>query len=506
MTDLLHQELGTVPLSGVVLITDGADNASQQFSESLARLESRKIPFYTVGVGTDQITKDAEILKVSAPREMLKESTAVVTSRFAATGLQGQKGILKVRENDGKLVKSDDVTFAADGEIAEKSIDLPVKNEGSRVFTFSIEAKDDRIAENNALDALITVRNDHPKILYIEGEPRWEYKYLRRAIEDDKNLQLVSMLRESQNKWIVQGGVDDNDKKLQDGFPKKKEDLYQYKGLIFGSIESTFFTQDQQDMVVDFVNNRGGGFLMLGGKNSFSGGHYQTSSIADILPVELPSDKLNVFQIVKLMLTDAGKTNTLTKLSPEAEANSKTWADLPPLGDFNKTLDAKAGAVVLAKGQAEGGVSPILLAYQRYGRGRSMAFTSGTSWHWQMEMDHKDQTHEMFWKQVLRWMVNSSPDPVMITSDKDTYLPGEIGQSDGGCCRQEFQSHEQCARGRQSYRSHGRRSDPADGLERIGGWHLSHPGSHRARRRLSGEGRSGAGRDSLSEPIRAHFR
>jgi hypothetical protein len=431
VTELLHEELGTVPLSGVVLITDGADNASQQFSESLARLESRKIPFYTVGVGTDQISKDAEILKISAPRDMLKESTAVVTVSFRSHGFKGQKGILKVRENDGKLVKSDDVTFAADGEIAEKSVDLPVKNEGFRVFTFSIEAKDDRIAENNSLDALITVRNDHPKILYIEGEPRWEYKYLRRAIEDDKNLVLVSMLRESQNKWIVQGGVDDNDKKLSldpkdgGGFPKKKEDLYQYKGLIFGSIEAPYFTQDQQDMVVDFVNNRGGGFLMLGGKNSFSGGHYQTSSIADILPVELPSDKLNVFQIVKMMLTDAGKSNTLTKLSPEAEANAKTWADLPALGDFNKTLDAKAGAVVLAKGQAEGGVSPTLMAYQRYGRGRSMAFMSGTSWHWQMELDHKDQTHEMFWKQVLRWMVNSTPDPVMITSDKDTYLPGE---------------------------------------------------------------------------------
>jgi hypothetical protein len=367
VTELLHEELGTVPLSGVVLITDGADNGSQQFSESLARLESRKIPFYAIGVGTDQILKDAEILKVSAPRETLKESTAVVTVSFRSHGFAGQKGTLKVRENDGKLVTAPSITFAADGEIAEQSVDLPVKTEGSRVFTFSIEVKDDRIAENNSLDALITVRNDHPKILYIEGEPRWEYKYLRRAIEDDKNLQLVSMLRESQNKWIVQGGVDDSDKRLQDGFPKKKEDLYQYKGLIFGSIEAPFFSQDQQDMVVDFVNNRGGGFLMLGGKNSFSGGHYQTSSIADILPVDLPSDKLNVFQIVKLMLTDIGKTNTLTKLSTEAEANTKAWADLPALGDFNKTLDAKAGAVVLAKGQADG-------FYERY----KLALADGT--------------------------------------------------------------------------------------------------------------------------------
>ena len=54
-----------------------------------------------------------------------------------------------------------------------------------------------------------------------------------------------------------------------------------------------------------------------------------------------------------------------------------------------------------------------------------MALTSGSAWHWQMEMDHEDQTYELFWKQVLRWLVNTSPDPVMINSDKDTYLPAE---------------------------------------------------------------------------------
>src|SRR5207245_8397368 len=74
-TDLLHQELGTVPLSGVVLITDGVDNASKQWTESLSKLEARHIPFYTVGVGSENITRDAEIVKVAAPRTTLKEST-----------------------------------------------------------------------------------------------------------------------------------------------------------------------------------------------------------------------------------------------------------------------------------------------------------------------------------------------------------------------------------------------------------------------------------------------
>src|SRR3989442_9466052 len=143
-TDLLHQELGTVPLSGVVLITDGVDNASKQWTESLSKLEARHIPFYTVGVGSENITRDAEIVKVAAPRTSLKESTAVVDVSYRSHGFRGRKATLYVREN-GVLLKSEQVTLPADGEIAESSLDLPVKNEGTRLFSFSLQAPDDRI-------------------------------------------------------------------------------------------------------------------------------------------------------------------------------------------------------------------------------------------------------------------------------------------------------------------------------------------------------------------------
>ncbi len=424
-TDLLNQELGTVPLSGVVLITDGVDNASKQWAESLSKLEARRIPFYTVGVGSENIVRDAEVTKVSAPRESLKESTAVVDVSYRSHGFSGRKATLYVRENN-VLLKSEEVVLPPDGEIAEKSIDLPVKNEGSRIFSFSLQAQDDRIPENNTLDALVEIKNDHPQILYIEGEPRWEFKFLRRAVQDDPNIRLVTLLRSSQNKFYRQGI--DKEEMLAEGFPKERDELFQYKGLIFGSIESTFFTQDQLKNVVDFVSNRGGGFMMMGGRNSFAGGRYQNSPIADILPVQMsPEVSTPVIGRLKMAITDYGRTHPLMKLSADANANVKQWSDLPALNDFNKTLEAKVGGIVLARGQAEqrGSSDPILLAYQRYGRGRTMAFTSGSSWRWQMEMDHEDQTYELFWKQVLRWLVNTSPDPVMINSDKDTYLPGE---------------------------------------------------------------------------------
>jgi hypothetical protein len=160
-TDLLQQELGTVPLSGVVLISDGVDNASQEFTESLGRLQTRRIPFYTVGVGSESITKDAEIIGVAAPREMLKESTAVVDVSFRSHGFSGRKATLYVREN-GVLLKSEEVTLPPDGEVTDRAIDLPVKIEGPRLFYFSIQAQEDRIAENNTLDALIQIKNDSP--------------------------------------------------------------------------------------------------------------------------------------------------------------------------------------------------------------------------------------------------------------------------------------------------------------------------------------------------------
>src|SRR5437762_1705865 len=371
-TDLLHQELGTVPLSGVVLITDGVDNASKQWTESLSKLESRHIRWSTVGVGSENITQDAEIVNVAAPRTTLKESTAAVGVSYGSEGFRGRKATLYVRE-DGVLLKSEQVTLPADGGIAESSLDLPVKNEGTRLFSFSLQAPEDRIPENNNRDALLEVKNDHPQILYIEGEPRWEFKFLRRAMQDDPNIRLVTLLRSSQNKFYRQGI--DKEEMLAEGFPTKREDLFAYKGLIFGSIESTFFTQEQLKMVVDFVSNRSSGFLMLGGRNSFAEGKYQNSPLADILPVRMnPDDRVPVIDHVKLQVTDYGRTHPLMKLTPDPTANLKMWGELPALSDFNKTMEAKPDSIVLTTSKPENrnNGEPVLLAYQRYGRGQTM--------------------------------------------------------------------------------------------------------------------------------------
>jgi hypothetical protein len=111
------------------------------------------------------------------------------------------------------------------------------------------------------------------------------------------------------------------------------------------------------------------------------------------------------------------------QLNPTGQEAITIWDDLPLLTEYNPVAEPKSGAIVLIEG--DGGGRPVILASQRYGRGRTMAFTTSSSWRWQMGLPSEDLTHETFWRQILRWLVSASPDPVAAYAEKDSYVPGE---------------------------------------------------------------------------------
>jgi Putative glutamine amidotransferase len=128
---------------------------------------------------------------------------------------------------------------------------------------------------------------------------------------------------------------------------------------------------------------------------------------------------------LKLQLTEYGRTHPLTQLSSEEVQSEQKWKILPDIEEFNWVREAKPGALVLATGNSTRGKA-ILLAVQRYGRGRSMAFTPSDSWHWQMERSHDDNTYETFWRQALRWLVSSSPDSINLELEKTSFFHQEM--------------------------------------------------------------------------------
>jgi uncharacterized membrane protein len=288
------------------------------------------------------------------------------------------------------------------------------------------------VTQNNVRESLVNVRDAREQILYFEGEPRWEMKFLRRAVADDKNLEVVTLQRTADNKFMRLFGDDPEDPdELEGGFPKTREELFRYRALILGSVEAGIFSGDQLQMISEFVEKRGGGLLMLGGPRSFGEGGYGGTPVADALPLEIDpktrASEPGALSRLKITPTRAGQAHAVAQIGDSEEASLKRWSELPLVTTTNAPLPPKPGATVLLNGTDERGRTMPVLVSQRYGRGKSVAQTLQETWQWQMHasIPLEDMTHEHYWRQLLRWLVDGVPDAVDVKTTRDRVEPGE---------------------------------------------------------------------------------
>lgn len=429
-----RQELASVPLAGLVVVTDGADNTHEPLEESLMALRARSVPVYSVGLGQEEFDRDIEVSRVETPRSVLLGASLVVDVMVTQTGYTGSSVDLIV-EDAGRIVNTQRVELPREGEVATVRIPFKATEPGPRVFGFRIAPlQGEQVTENNEQEALIVVEDRREKILYFEGEPRWEIGKMRRAVKDDENLEVTLLVRTADNKYYRILFDNPNDE-LVGGFPDTREELFEYQGLIIGSVEASFFTLDQLRMIADFVSQRGGGLLMLGGRRAFAEGGYAETPIADVLPVVLDDvdSEGDFVGEVQVEVTPSGRTHPITQIAETIEESAARWSELPPLAVVNRLRDIKPGATTLLQGDGSGISGQVVLAYQRYGRGRALVLPVKDVWAWQMLMPLEDMTHETFWRQLLRWMLSGVPDRVRVTpvadrvaSDEPMELLGEV--------------------------------------------------------------------------------
>jgi uncharacterized membrane protein len=428
-------ELSNIPLAGMVLVTDGADNSTDAISDTLLDLQARKVPVHTVGLGRERFTRDIEVSRVEAPRTVLEGSSLVVDVTLTQRGFDGETVRLDV-EDDGRIVNSREVTLSGEAEATTVRAHFTVAEPGARVFRFKVAvAEGEMVTQNNAREQLIEVEDRREKILYFEGEPRFELKFIRRAVAEDENLQLVCLQRTAEGKFL-RLDVDDAEE-LASGFPKTREELFRYRAIVIGSIEASHFTHDQLRMIADFVSQRGGGLLALGGRLSFSEGGYAGTPVDEVLPVVLEPVEISpeteevsapgFFASLTIEPTPFGATHPVTQFGSDLESSSERFKTLPPLSTLNDVRAVKPGATTLLEGSGDGVSDQPVLVFQRYGRGKAAALTVNDSWQWQMHHDIplEDLTHELFWRRLLRWLVSYVPDQVAISTDKSRYAPGE---------------------------------------------------------------------------------
>jgi uncharacterized membrane protein len=297
-------------------------------------------------------------------------------------------------------------------------LSLDLRDPGYHRLQFSVEGPgEEPELRNNEHSALVKVEEQQFRVLYFEGEPRWEYKFLRRALDPEGDIRLATLLRVSPNKFYRQGL--DSAEQLESGFPNTRDELFAYDALIIGSVEAASLSAVQQQLIADFVSERGGSLLMLAGPNGLGNGGWGQSGIADLLPTRLPPSTVDSFQRIKapVALTPQGANAAMLQLTAGDE-NGDAWARLPDVANYQATGNLKPAARSLLSIKTSTGSQPLLVT-QPFGRGHVYVLATGGTWRWQMSMPLEDLSHETFWRQLLRALVGTAPPGISLSIDAD---------------------------------------------------------------------------------------
>ena len=395
-----------VPLAAVVVVSDGADTAPLATAGSI----NPRIPLHTVGVGATRLETETLIEDVVLP------ASAPVNSRVRAQVVLrhagGERAMVRVLEG-GRLLTARSVALPGEQLRVSTMLEFDSGREGIRDLVFEVVSEGaDGVLENNQLRRLLTVRQQQRNVVYLEGEPRWEYKFLRRALDGDDVVQLKSMLKTTDRKSYRQGVLDASE--LAQGLPEDRAELFAFDLIVLGSLGADELSDAQHLLLKTFVAERGGSLLLLAGRRSLGEGGWLHKPLADMLPVQMLARGGFGPRRGRAEVTAAGALSSLTVL-PEAEGTDP-WATLPMLADYQQLGALKPAATrVLDFVDEETSERLPLLVTQPYGLGTVAMLATSSTWRWQMRTPEDDPRHSTFWRQLLRQLAGQAQQPQQVS-------------------------------------------------------------------------------------------
>ena len=420
-------------LAAVVVLSDGGNNASPMDVAWWNRIRQADVPVHTVGVGPTAVAGDVELSEVFLPEQISPDSS--ITARVRIRHPDGLNSV-RLRITHGKDLRySQSLELQAGVTETTHQLNFPSGDIGVQALDFEIEkSAADTNAVNNRVQRVLNVVDSPKRILYVEGEPRWEYKFLRRAVASDSGVEVVSLLRTSANKFYRQGV--NSPRELENGFPLTREALFGYDAIVIGSLDAAELSIEQQANLRDFVAERGGALLMLGGTSGLADGGWGRSVVQAALPVELDASEAgNVFQTflrerVSVELTEFGERADWLELPAPADTpdfdgegiaealntSEAAWSSLPELANIQQVGAPRAGAQVMIQTQV--GSLPVL-SWHRYGKGRGYVLATSGTWRWQMSLPSEDKRHEVFWQKFLNELSENVPQRISIENGPD---------------------------------------------------------------------------------------
>ncbi|MEM7165014.1 MAG: VWA domain-containing protein [Planctomycetota bacterium] len=405
-------------ITAVVLFTDGRDNGGVLRPEEAAdRLQRREIPIHVVGVGNPEDPKDIRVFGLEVAEVALKDDIVPVDFNVINEGFEGRQiQVSLALENTAtpgrKIpVTRQLITLGASGEPQPMRLEFKPRREGQFRVTLSAQVLDGEIFEdNNEAYKVVRVLAQKIRMLYVEGPPRWEYRHLTWSVTRDETMEVQVLLASADPQWIQESS--DSMQPLVE-FPQTKEELFEYHLLVIGDVAPDYFTPQQKEWILEFVDDIGGGVCFIAGQ-WFMPYKYRGDPLEKLFPLELEDvdssynqAKTNPFHV---LLTPQGRTHPVMQLVGDPEENQhmlqamgRSDVQLPGFYWYAPVKKLKRGGVALAthpEPHFRYGPRPIF-AYQYFGRGRTFMSLVDSTWRWRRFRGN--EFFYRFWGQVFRY-------------------------------------------------------------------------------------------------------
>lgn len=444
------------PLGAILVMTDG--NASDD--DLLAELPLN-VPIYPVVDQRSAKKKfDIAISQASVTESPFEDAPVTVTATVTSNTETAQPVIATLQEmtlTEQRAPLQQELTISAGGSTAVRFQLKPTETGITFYKLRVVPAAESEAFEKPETSTEVTLANNQrvltvdrgmhrPRVLYVGGRPNWEYKFFNRALTEDREVDLVSLIRiaRKEAKFDFRGRADESSNalfrgqgkeadeetesydqavmirlnthdadELSDGFPKSKQELYEYDAVILDDIEASFFSPDQQSLIDRFVSERGGGLMMLGGRDAFRHGDWQKTPVRDALPIYLDRPSDSPQGKFKWDLTRAGWLEPWMRVRSTEREEQLRLSEVPPLEILTLADQVKPGARVFAEIEDETGQQYPAVVVHPYGLGRVAAIMVGDLWRWSMQKDLAENDDlAKSWRQMVRWLVADVPRPV----------------------------------------------------------------------------------------------
>lgn len=422
-------ELRGQHIAGLIVISDGQSNSGRPPEEAVEDSAVRRVPPFpvlTVGVGSPEPPRDIEIVQVLANDAAFVNDEVLFSVLVRANGFGGEDAVLLL-EQEGEPVKEVPVQLPEDGASKEVRLRYSPRTVGQFTYEISIPpGEGEAVSDNNSQTHLMKVVDDLVRVLYVAGQPSWEYRYLKNALMRDHAVEVSCLLQSADPDFIQEGN-----RPIQ-RFPTTRKELFQFDVLLFADVDFSLFSETQYQAIVDFVDNLGGG-LLIGAGPRHGLRSLRGTSVTRLLPVVLAEDDGRragpATEPFRIRLTPEGAQHSVLRMEGDSRQNDELWKQLSPFYWHLPVKEPKPGALVLAEHPFERNEAGnhVILAAQMYGAGRAVYLGTNSTWRWRYYQG--DFYFYRFWGQTIRFLsagrLLGHNKRINIVTDRNSYQLGD---------------------------------------------------------------------------------